>query len=283
MSSCNRVKTTDDNSANSITTSNSSTVEVSQDNKNCDTGEQSWGDMTQAEINDECVKAVSDYENLVESGFQEMISLLPKYKESFNIEKKKYEQYLNAVLVVAGFGDHGSSSPCYFSDVRNQSVELRHESYENFLLYLQGIDVSFPETQFTDTMIDQAYQSFIASVYKDADLFWGYEESELEDYKSDLKKEQKCWNEWMSYRNFVSSKLPKDLRIKYDGCTNLIKRIKLRQVKNQNQALGVTGHEPLDCILPENCSDKDLLEYPGFDKIWAKHLKDLDWVPTFEK
>ena len=61
-----------------------------------------------------------------------------------------------------------------------------------------------------------------------------------------------------------------------------IKELPVTSVKNQNQALGVTGHEPLDCILPDDCSDKALLEYPGFDKIWAKHCEDLDWYPKFD-
>lgn len=283
VSSCNRMKTTDDNPAYSVTSIDSVAIDISEDNVECDSTEKRWEDMTQIEFNEEYVKEAMDYENLVNSGFKEMLSLLPKYKDLFNTENKKYEQYLNAVLVVAGFGDHGSSSPCYFTDVRHQAVVLRNASFEKMLLHLQGEEVSFPKTQFTNSMIEQAYQSFIASVYKDADLFWGYEESELEDYKTELKKEQKYWNEWISYRSVVSSRLPEDLRKIYDGCTNLTRRTKLRQVKNQNQALGVTGHEPLDCILPENCTDKDLLEYPGFDKIWAKHLENLDWVPTFEK
>lgn len=283
ISSCSRVKTPDENASNSVTSIDSLAMEICEKNEDSDTTERDWKDMTQLEFNEKYVKDASDYEKIVDEGFQNMASLLPKYKDLFNMENKKYKQYLKAVVVVAGFGEHGSSSPCYFSDVWKQSIELKEASYKDMLLHLQGEKVSFPKTRITNGMIEQAYQSFIASVYKDADLFWGYEESELEDYKTDLKNEQRCWNEWMSYRSLVSSRLPQDLRKIYDGCSNLTKRIKLRQVKNQNQALGVTGQEPWKCILPDDCSDKDLLEYPGFDKVWAKHLEDLDWYPTFEE
>jgi hypothetical protein len=37
--------------------------------------------------------------------------------------------------------------------------------------------------------------------------------------------------------------------------------------------------EILKCILPEDCSDKALLNYPGFDKVWAKHCENTDWYP----
>ena len=62
----------------------------------------------------------------------------------------------------------------------------------------------------------------------------------------------------------------------------MVKRFKLLQLKNQNQALGMCGHEVAECVLPEDCSDKVLLEYPGFDIVWAKHCEDTNWYPKFE-
>ena len=58
--------------------------------------------------------------------------------------------------------------------------------------------------------------------------------------------------------------------------------LKLYQLKNQNQDLGMISGEVLKCALPEDCSDKALLDYPGFDIIWAKHCENLDWYPKFE-
>lgn len=95
-------------------------------------------------------------------------------------------------------------------------------------------------------------------------------------YKASVRKEQKCWNEWMACRESISKKLPDNLRKIYDGCTNMTMRTKLLQLKNQNRNLGMTSGEMLKCALPDNCSDKTLLEYPGFDKVWKKHLNDLD-------
>ena len=131
-------------------------------------------------------------------------------------------------------------------------------------------------------MVEESYKSFRESISDDNDLFYPNDSAFMAGLKESLKEEEKCWNEWMAYRSAVSSKLPENLRSVYDGCTNLTIREKLRQVKNQNQALGVTGDETWNCILPKDCSDKALLEYPGFDKVWAKHCKNLDWYPTFK-
>ena len=125
-------------------------------------------------------------------------------------------------------------------------------------------------------MIKDAYSAFIKAVGDDE-----YNDNKLH-YQEALRKEQSCWDKWMEKREIISDKLDEDTRQYYDECTNLVRRVKLIQVKNQNQALGVTGHEPLDCILPDDCSDKALLEYPGFDKIWAKHCEDLAWYPKFD-
>lgn len=73
-----------------------------------------------------------------------------------------------------------------------------------------------------------------------------------------------------------------DIKKVYDIGTNQMLRTKLHQLKNQNQGLGVTGDEVLKCVLPEDCSDKALLDYPGFDIIWAKHCENLNWYPKFD-
>ena len=80
----------------------------------------------------------------------------------------------------------------------------------------------------------------------------------------------------------LSLLLTDDLKKVYDISTNQMLRTKLYQLKNQNQNLGMTSGEVMKCALPEDCSDRVLLEYPGFDKIWAKHIENLDWYPKFE-
>lgn len=86
----------------------------------------------------------------------------------------------------------------------------------------------------------------------------------------------------MECRRMNSEKLITNVRRIYDGCTNLMMREKLRQLKNQNNALGICSKDILDCVLPDDCSDKALLEYPGFDVVWAKHCKDPGWYPVFK-
>ena len=125
-------------------------------------------------------------------------------------------------------------------------------------------------------MIKDSYSSFIKAVGEDEYI------DNKSQYQEALRKEQSCWDKWMETREIISNKLDEDTRRYYDECTNLVRRVKLLQVKNQNQALGMTGHEALDCILPDDCSDKALLEYPGFDKIWAKHDENSDWYPKFD-
>ncbi|MBQ6101629.1 MAG: hypothetical protein IJL04_04975, partial [Bacteroidales bacterium] len=94
--------------------------------------------------------------------------------------------------------------------------------------------------------------------------------------------ERKRWDEWMSYRKTVSQSLPKDLRKIYDGCTNLTMRTKLHQLKNQNAGLGLMSDDVSDCLLPDSCSDKALLEYPGLNVVLEKHSEDLNWYPAFD-
>lgn len=248
-----------------------------------DTVEKAFEDMDQFEINEYLCNESRKFDEEVEKDFQTIISLLPKYKDVLNTEKKKWEQYQAIVLEVGRCLDHGSSTPCYWSDVKNQGIQLRKESFQNLLYHLQGKEKGkVTKTRFTSAMIDEAYNVFIGAVNVNEDLYEYEDDSLLTVYRILLKNEQKCWNEWMAHRSKVSTQLPTNLRKIYDECTNQTKRTKLRQVKNQNEALGVTGHEPLDCILPEDCSDKALLEYPGFNVIWAHHIADLDWYPTFD-
>ena len=53
-----------------------------------------------------------------------------------------------------------------------------------------------------------------------------------------------------------------------------------RSVLRENSL--ITSGEVLDCVLPDNCSDKALLEYPGFDVVWARQCDNTDWYPNFE-
>ena len=234
--------------------------------------------MTQAELNDESGESFVKYKEKVEKVYQKVLSSYPKYKTLFQKEKSLWEKYYESVQNVARYGDHGSSEPMYYYDVLRQAIKLRHDAINYVLLHSQGKKYPLYRTKFTSKMVDDAYAAFVDA----ANLFEEYDEKELKAYQTALRHEQKLWNDWINYRNTISKKMTAEISKAYDNCTNLAIRSKLRQVKNQNKALGVTGHEPLDCILPENCSDNAILEYPGFDKVWAKHCEDTDWYPVFE-
>lgn len=124
---------------------------------------------------------------------------------------------------------------------------------------------------FTNTMFD-----YIKAVEEDEYM------DQKAKYKESLRMEQKCWEEWVECRKEISQILTDEIKNAYDFSTNQMLRAKLYQLKNQNRDLGLTSGEIMKCALPENCSDKDLLEYPGFDKVWAKHCEDLDWYPKFD-
>ena len=232
--------------------------------------------QSQAELNQIHGQWSLEYNDSIEKEFQKLISMMPEYREELNREKAVWLKYQKAVRDVADCEDHGSSTPMFVDDVLNQGISLREVSFSKLILHLKGKGALFSKTIFTSSMIADAYSTFIEALGKDEDL-----ENKAQ-YQDALRKEHRCWEEWMYCRASLSQKLPSNIKRYYDNCTNMVKRTKLLQLKNQNQALGVCGHEVIDCVLPDNCSDKALLNYPGFDKVWAKHCENTDWYPKFE-
>ena len=228
-------------------------------------------DQTQLEINEASSNDCVAYRDSVEKEYQYLISELPQYKDELNKEKAVWEKYTDAVHEVARCEDRGSSTPMYVNDVVNQGTCLWSESLHNMCLHLQGGDVSFSKTRFTPAMIADAYDAYIKAVGEDEDV------EDAPGYQDALRKEQKCWNDWMKCRAEVSRKLTAELRAVYDGCTNQVMRTKLLQLKNQNKALGLISGDIMEHVLPDDCSDKELLEYPGFDKVWAEYMKGFSF------
>ena len=228
-------------------------------------------------------KEYEKYIARVEGEFQQLVGVLPDYKNLFFNEKEKWESYHEVVLAMISLEDHGSSGTLNIIGALNQSLDLWSASFHNLLLYKQNQDVSFSHTKFTSRMIDDAYNAYINQ--EDEDWYNAFSDNEkdgMEEHHNAIELEWQLWNEWMAYRKTVSKSLPKDLRIIYDGCTNLTMRTKLHQLKNQNAGLGLMGSDVSDCLLPDSCSDKALLEYPGLNVVLEKHSEDLNWYPTFE-
>ena len=113
-------------------------------------------------------------------------------------------------------------------------------------------------------MISRAYRIFIKVAGEDE-----YNDYRT-DYQENLRKEWQLWNEWMNYRRQVSEQLSDELKVVYDNCTNQTMRTKLLQLKNQNKGLGMIGGDVLDCLLPDDCTNKALLNYPGFNVVWDR-------------
>ena len=230
----------------------------------------------QAELNEIHGQWYLDYNDSIEKKFLELIILMPEYREELNREKTVWQKYQKACRDVADCENHGSSTPMFVDDVLNQGIRLREASISKLVLHLKGKGVYFSKTIFTSSMIADAYSAFISIEGQNE-----YNEYRTQ-YQEALRKEQKCWDDWMYYREMLSQKLPYDIKRYYDNCTNTTKRTKLLQLKNQNEALGMCSHEVADCILPEDCSDKALLNYPGFDIVWSKHCENTEWYPKFE-
>lgn len=232
--------------------------------------------QTQADINEACYNDYIINEDSVENDYERLLNALPKYRNEFQKEKAAWEKYQKAVEEVAGCEDQGSSTPMYVTDVLSQATKIRGISLLHIHLQTQGKEISTNMNTFTPAMIEEAYSAYIKAVGEDEDI------EQKTKYQESLRKEQKCWEEWIKCRKEISQILTDEIKNAYDFSTNQMLRTKLFQLKNQNRDLGMTSGEIMKCALPENCSDKDLLEYPGFDKIWAKHCENLDWYPNFE-
>lgn len=222
----------------------------------------------------------TDYERRkarVEKEFQLFISTHPEQEALFREEKERWENYHEAVLAVAELEDHGSSGALYIVGTLEQSVDLWLASFHNMWLIEQNQDISFPKTVFTSRMIDDAYAAYIQQEDNDwSNFFSDNEKDRMEEHHKAIEHEWQLWNEWMGFRKTVSKSLPKDMRKIYDGCTNLTMRTKLLQLKNQNQGLGLINDYIDSCLLPDSCSDKELLDYPGFNVVLKRNSDDLN-------
>ncbi len=228
-------------------------------------------------------KDYEKYKDRVEEEFQHLVEALPDYKNLFLNEKEKWEHYHEAVLAMISLEDHGSSGTLNIIGALNQSLDLWSASFHNLLLHKQSQDVSFPHTKFTSRMIEDAYKAFFDEATDNwYNPYTDDSKEGLEEYQATASNERKMWNEWMKYRTIVAKALPKELREVYNGCTNLMMRTKLHQLKNQNAGLGLMSDDVSDCLLPDSCSDKALLNYPGLNVVLEKHSEDLNWYPVFE-
>ena len=224
--------------------------------------------QNQAEINEACYNEYVANEDSVEKEFQKLLEALPQYRKDFLKEKAIWEKYQKAVLEVSRCEEHGSSTLMYVSAVLSQGTKILSVPLHYLYLHTQGKDMSYSKTTFTPAMISDAYSAYIKAVGEDE-----YIEQKTK-YQESLRKEQNSWDDLFKCREETSQLLTGELKKVYDIGTNQMLRTKLYQLKNQNSDLGMISGDVLKCALPENCTDKELLEYPGFDKVWAKYCED---------
>ena len=232
----------------------------------------------------EMTKEVYDYYvaygDSVETVFQKLLKALPQYRKVFLKEKAVWEKYQDAVGGVSDCEDHMLSTYMWTYDVLIQGIDVRSVPLHYLYLHTKGKDMPHSKTKFTPTMIADAYKAYIKAVGEN-----DYYENTIEQrtkYQESLRNEQRCWDDLLKCRKKTSQLLSGELKKVYDIGTNQMLRTKLFQLKNQNRDLGMTINEICECVLPKDCSDKALLKYPGFDKVWIKHSENLDWYPKFD-
>ena len=212
------------------------------------------------------------HKNEVLEVFKQANSKMPKHKKLLQEELTSWESYYQALKEVGCYSEESWNH--YYYGVLEQGVDL----LETSLKYIDENEApKRSKNRFTSQMIDKAYEAML-----DSTTWNDYQRYKGAEYRKALKEEYIMWNKWMSCRERLSAVLSGKTKETYDECTNHTMRLKLLQLKNQNQGLGVISNDIMNCLLPDNCIDADLLSYPGFDKVWAKHLENPDWKPVFE-
>jgi hypothetical protein len=213
------------------------------------------------DISVECFNSSSEYKDSIEKEFEKLLKILPRYRKEFRKEKAVWEKYYDAAYDVSLCADCGASRGIYVADVLAQATQILDVPLQYLYLHTQGKKMPYSKTKFTTKMIADAYSAYIDVVGKDS---WIENKSK---YQEALRKEQRCWNDLLECRRRISRLLSGSTKRVYDIGTNQMIRTKLYQLKNQNENLGMTNDYIRECALPKDCSDKELLEYPGFNKV----------------
>ena len=210
----------------------------------------------------------------------------PLFEEEWELFQRYQEACIDAFYVSKEIGEIGSGVARSIN-----TSDIASRVCQQYLLADRGVLSKLcklnPHTEahhqtITPKMIADAYACMIEAQkdceYCDPASATTYSR---ENKQSALRKEQNLWNQWMSYRATLSEKLPKEIRPYFDNGTNNAMRVKLIELKNQYQNIGIIGGDIERCHLPADCSDKDLMEYPSFKHVWdiyLQHLDDKNWT-----
>lgn len=229
--------------------------------------------VTQMELNDEAGDETVALKDSIEEVCQAVMKAYPESKDIFERELVLWEKYYEAAKKVAKLEDGEGSSLYFYYAVVEQALTLRGESFQYLMMAQEGKKISPSKTRFTPAMIKEAYDRYVNATQQYLKSNYGMDESEWTDLERAISEEERCWNKWMEYRVAAAARMPEETCRIYKACSNRMMRSKLIQVKNQNRAMGITSEEAWECRLKNDCSDKELLAYPGYDKMWEKMMQ----------
>lgn len=253
-------------SADSVKTAKADSVKA--DSVKADSVTEDVPTMTQMELNDEAGDETVALKDSIEEAYQAVIQAYPESKDILEGEQAVWEKYYEAVKTVARLEDGEGSSLYFYYAVVEQALILRGESFHYLTLVQKGKKISVHKTLFTPAMIKEAYSRYVNASHQYQQNFYDMSESEWTELERAIRAEERCWNKWMEYRVAAAVQMPEETCRIYRACSNRMMRTKLFQLKNQNRALGITSREAWECRLPDDCSDEELLAYPGYDKKW---------------
>lgn len=229
--------------------------------------------VTQMELNDEAGDETVVLKDSIEEVCQAVMKAYPESKDIFEGELALWEKYYEAVKKVAKLEDREGSSLYFYYEVLYDALILREASFQYPSLVHEGKRISPSKTRFTPAMIKEAYDRYVNATQQYLKSNYGMDESEWTDLERAISEEERCWNKWMEYRVAAAARMPEETCRIYKACSNRMMRTKLFQLKNQNRALGITSSEAWECRLQDDCTDEELLAYPGYDKMWEKMMQ----------
>ncbi len=198
---------------------------------------------------------------------QQIAQILDNDWKLFNeYQKSAYEAYIQ-VCEIDGIGSAVGRSLCS-SDMSLRCCKQYETASRSVLACLCGEKTSdVKHKQISSKMLEDAYSLLI-------------EVQEEEQKKNIIKEEQAKWNKWIDYRNSKTNSLPDDARKNFKNGTNNVMRSKLIQLKNQYEDIGIVGNDIINCYLPDDCTDDELIEYPGMKYVWDIYFQlpdDAEW------
>ena len=198
---------------------------------------------------------------------QQIAQILDNDWKLFNeYQKSAYEAYM-LVCEIDGIGSGVGRSLCS-SDMSLRCCKQYETASRSVLASLCGEKTSeVKHNQILPKKIEDAYSLLI-------------EIQEEEQKKNIIKEEQIKWNKWIDYRNSIVNSSPDEARKNFKNGTNNVMRSKLIQLKNQYEDIGIVGNDIMNCYLPDDCTDDEIIEYPGMKYVWGIYLQlsdDAEW------